>query len=54
MINDSALYLMISTQVLVTGVTLYFFFKVLRTPPRPEPDSYDYNDEEEERKRAGE
>jgi hypothetical protein len=35
---------MLLTQVTVTCVTVYFFFKVLRTPPRKEPDSYSDND----------
>jgi hypothetical protein len=43
--NTSALILMITTMILVTGVTAYFFIKVLTTPPKPEPDSYKDNDE---------
>lgn len=38
---------MVSTQLLVTVFTIYFFRKVLRTPPQPEPDSYDENDDVE-------
>jgi hypothetical protein len=39
--STSALITMISVQVSVTVVTAYFFWKVLRTPPKPEPDSFD-------------
>lgn len=39
--NTSALILMIATQTIVTAFTIYFFWKVLKTPPRKEPDSYD-------------
>ncbi|HPE97208.1 MAG: hypothetical protein H6548_01650 [Chitinophagales bacterium] len=44
--DTSALVLMLVVQVAVTAITLYFFLKVLRTPPRAEPDSYDENDDE--------
>lgn len=44
--NTIALTLMVTTQVLVTGVTLYFFWKVLKTPPKPEPDSFVENNDE--------
>lgn len=44
--NTSAIILMAATQLAVTGFTIYFFVKVLRTPPNPEPDSYDENDDE--------
>lgn len=47
--NFSALILMIATVGIVTGVTIYFFVKVVRKPPNPEPDSYNANDEVEER-----
>lgn len=40
---------MITTQGIVIGFTLYFFYKVLTTPPRPEPDSFSENDDEVER-----
>ncbi len=36
---------MVLVQVLVTIITAYFFFKVLNTPARPEPDSYSENDD---------
>lgn len=44
--STSALITMILVQVTVTVVTAYFFFKVLRTPPNPEPDSFSENDDE--------
>ena len=44
--NSSALFLMITVMVIVTAATLYFFIRVLRTPPKPEPDSYEDNDDE--------
>jgi hypothetical protein len=43
--NTSAIILMVSTQVIVTAITIYFFWKVLKTPPNPEPDSFDENDD---------
>ena len=43
--NSSALILMLTVMISVTCVTLYFFWKVLKTPPKPEPDSYDDNDD---------
>ncbi len=44
--NTSALILMSMTMVLVTAVTIGFFYKVLKSPPKPEPDSFDENDDE--------
>lgn len=43
--SNAAMIMMVVTMVLVTGATIYFFWKVLKTPPRPEPDSYQNNDE---------
>ena len=40
---------MLTTMLLVTGLTLFFFWKVLNVPPKPEPDSYTDNDDEPER-----
>jgi hypothetical protein len=42
--NTSALVLMLASVITVTGFTLYFFFRVLTTPPKPEPDSFSEND----------
>ena len=36
---------MLLVQVSVTLITGYFFMKVLKAPKRPEPDSYDENDD---------
>ena len=44
--NTSALVLMVVTQLAVLCVTGYFFYRVLKTPQRPEPDSYSDNDPE--------
>lgn len=38
--NTVALIMMISTTSLVSIISIYFFVKILRTPPRDEPDSY--------------
>ena len=43
--TTGALLFMIITEVLVTGLMLFFFIKVLTTKPRREPDSYSQNDE---------
>ncbi|MCW5909363.1 MAG: hypothetical protein KIS94_15970 [Chitinophagales bacterium] len=44
--NTTALIIMVSTMLLVASINAYFFVKVWRTPPRPEPDSFDENDDE--------
>jgi hypothetical protein len=44
--NSSALIMMITTEVIVTLVTGYFFLRVLKTPPKSEPDSFIENDDE--------
>lgn len=44
--NTSALITLLITQTIVTSCMVYFFVKVLRTPPKPEPDSYTDNDPE--------
>lgn len=43
--NSTALVLMVAVQVTVIAIASYFFYRVLTTPPRSEPDSYDENDE---------
>jgi len=43
--NTSALLVMLTTILLVTGVTIYFFYQVLNTPSKPEPDSFRDNDD---------
>lgn len=44
--SSIALIMMISTVSVVTLITGYFFWKVLKTPPKEEPDSYSENDDE--------
>lgn len=44
--NSSALITMMLTYIIVISITGYFFYRVLKTPPKPEPDSYSENDEE--------
>lgn len=51
--NTSALILMVSTIVLVTGMLVYFIIRVLNTPPNPEPDSFLENDDMEKRRQPG-
>jgi hypothetical protein len=43
--STSALITMVVTEVAITVITGYFFWKVLKTPPKPEPDSYTNNDD---------
>ena len=43
--STAAIITMILVQGTITVITAYFFFKVLRTPPKPEPDSYFDNDD---------
>ena len=40
---------MVVVQAAVVLITGYFFIKVLRTPPNPEPDSFSENDDVVER-----
>ncbi|MEH6681962.1 MAG: hypothetical protein V7724_15530 [Sediminicola sp.] len=44
--NTSALITMLLSQGIVIFFAAYFFYKVLTTPPKPEPDSYTDNDGE--------
>lgn len=46
--NTSALLFMIITETIITGLTVYFFLKVVFTKPKIDvnEDSYLYNDEE--------
>lgn len=41
-----ALTFMVTTYTVVTLATVYFFWKVLKTPPKPEEDSFSENDNE--------
>lgn len=45
--NTSALFLMITVQAIVTFLTIWFFYRVLVSKPKPEPDSYSENDDAE-------
>lgn len=45
--TNAALIFMVTVQLSVTFITGYFFYKVLVTPPKPEPDSYSENDDDE-------
>ena len=40
-----ALIMLIGAQGIVISIMCYFFYKVLTTPPKPEPDSYSENDD---------
>lgn len=42
--NTEALTLMLLAMGTVTALTAYFFWRVLKAPPKPEPDSYTDND----------
>lgn len=48
--ETSALITMLLAVGTVTTVTGYFFYLVLKTPPKQEPDSFSENDEELVRK----
>lgn len=43
--STSALLMLVVTETLVTGFTIYFFWKVLTVPPKAEPDSFLDNDD---------
>lgn len=45
--STSALLMLVVTEALVTGFTIYFFWKVLTVPPKDEPDSFLDNDDVE-------
>lgn len=45
--NTAALIMMISVETAVTVLTAYFFVKVLTSKPKPEPDSFSENDDQE-------
>jgi hypothetical protein len=38
--ETQALIFMVTSEVIITGLTLYFFIRVLLTKPKGEPDSY--------------
>jgi hypothetical protein len=43
--NTLPLIMMVSTITIITVITGYFFYKVLTTKPKAEPDSYSENDD---------
>jgi hypothetical protein len=43
--STSGLIMMLSAWSVISYYTIKFFIKVLRTPPKPEPDSYSENDD---------
>ena len=45
--NTSALIMMLVTEITIICITIYFFVKVLKTPPKNETDSYTENDEDQ-------
>jgi hypothetical protein len=44
--NTTALILMVCTMSIVSATAGLLFYKVLKTPPKPEPDSYTENDDD--------
>ena len=47
--KTEAIIVMVSAQGIVIAITAYFFYKVLTTKPKQEPDSYSENDNETQR-----
>jgi hypothetical protein len=47
--SNSGLVTLIIAEGIITAITVYFFWKVLKTPPKPEPDSYSDNDDVKQR-----
>lgn len=43
--NTSALITLLLAEGIIATITVYFFWKILTTPPNPEPDSYSDNDD---------
>lgn len=43
--STSGLTMLLVAEVTIALITFYFFWKVLRTPAKKEPDSYSENDE---------
>lgn len=44
--STAALIMMSVTEVIVTAITGYFFYKILTMPKKAEPDSFSENDED--------
>ncbi|WP_297333794.1 hypothetical protein [Flavobacterium sp.] len=49
--KTEAIITMVVAQGIVTCFMVYFFYRVLTTKPKPEPDSYTDNDDETERQK---
>ncbi len=47
--KTEAIITMVLAQGIVIAITAYFFYRVLTTKPKQEPDSYSENDDETER-----
>ena len=47
--KTEAIITMVLAQGIVIAITAYFFYRVLTTKPKEEPDSYTENDDETER-----
>ena len=45
--SSSGMITMLVTEISITLITGFFFFKVLFSKPKPEPDSYSENDDVE-------
>ena len=43
--STSGLITQLFAEGIITVITFYFFWKVLKTPPKKEPDSYSGNDD---------
>jgi hypothetical protein len=43
--NPNALTIMLVTELTISAFTVYYFWKVVTTPPKAEPDSYTGNDD---------
>ncbi len=41
--NNDALIMMVGSELVITAITAYFFFRVLVTPKKKEPDSFTDN-----------
>lgn len=46
--STGSFFMMIVTEVMVTAITGFFFYKVLTMPKKQEPDSFSENDDEQQ------
>ncbi len=49
--NTPALIMMVTTELIVSIITVYFFYRILVSSPKPEPDSFSENDDIVERQK---